>query len=172
MPHKRNPLGCAAVLSAATRAPHLAAAVLSAMVQEHERALGGWQAEWSTIPELCTVVHSALAEMADVLSHLEVHPDRMLKNLDATNGLIFAEPLSFALTRRIGRLQGKEILARAIRCTEETGMHLRDALIADAECRAHVSPTEIEALFDPHNYLGVAEESAKAIAAQARQGRV
>ena len=52
MPHKRNPVGCAAVLAAAVRVPGLVASMLSGMVQEHERALGGWQAEWDTLPEI------------------------------------------------------------------------------------------------------------------------
>lgn len=51
MPHKRNPVGCAAVLTAATRAPGLVATVFAGMVQEHERALGGWQAEWDALPD-------------------------------------------------------------------------------------------------------------------------
>jgi len=60
MPHKRNPVGCAAVLTAAMRAPNLVATVFSGMVQEHERALGGWQAEWEALPDLArlTAVHS------------------------------------------------------------------------------------------------------------------
>ena len=50
MPHKRNPVRAAVALSAAVRAPGLVATILSAMPQEHERGLGGWQAEWDTIP--------------------------------------------------------------------------------------------------------------------------
>ena len=49
MPHKRNPAGCAVALAAATRLPGLVAAFLTGMVQEHERAVGGWHAEWPTI---------------------------------------------------------------------------------------------------------------------------
>lgn len=55
MPHKRNPVGCAAVLSAGVKAPHLVATLFSGMVQEHERALGGWQAEWDVLPELAVI---------------------------------------------------------------------------------------------------------------------
>ena len=52
MPHKRNPVGAALVLSAAGRAPMLAATIVAALPQEHERALGGWQAEWPTLAAL------------------------------------------------------------------------------------------------------------------------
>lgn len=59
MPHKRNPVGCAAVLSAGVKAPHLVATLFSGMVQEHERALGGWQAEWDVLPELAVITGGA-----------------------------------------------------------------------------------------------------------------
>ena len=52
MPHKRNPVAAAAILSTAVRAPDLVATMLAAMLQEHERGLGGWHAEWETLPEL------------------------------------------------------------------------------------------------------------------------
>ena len=52
MPHKRNPVRAAIAVAAALRAPGLVATMLRAMLQEHERGLGGWQAEWDTIPEL------------------------------------------------------------------------------------------------------------------------
>ncbi len=52
MPHKRNPVRAAIVVAAAVRVPGLVATMLSAMLQEHERGLGGWQAEWETLPDL------------------------------------------------------------------------------------------------------------------------
>ena len=65
MPHKRNPAACAVVLAAATRLPGLVAAFLTGMVQEHERAVGGWHAEWPTIAAAVQTTGSALAAMAD-----------------------------------------------------------------------------------------------------------
>src|SRR4029077_3069882 len=52
MPHKRNPVGSAVILAAALRVPALVSTVLTAMVQEHERGMGGWHAEWETLPEI------------------------------------------------------------------------------------------------------------------------
>jgi 3-carboxy-cis,cis-muconate cycloisomerase len=46
MPHKRNPIACAAILTAAQRTPGLMATLYAGQIQQHERALGGWQAEW------------------------------------------------------------------------------------------------------------------------------
>ena len=83
MTHKRNPTGCQVARSAALRAPHLAATIVSALPQEHERGLGGWQAEGPVLAELFCVTHGALAAMAAVAEGLEIRPDRMAANLAA-----------------------------------------------------------------------------------------
>ncbi len=62
MPHKRNPVACAAILTAAQRTPGLMATLYASQLQQHERALGGWQAEWETLPELIILVGGALAQ--------------------------------------------------------------------------------------------------------------
>lgn len=82
MAHKRNPTSCQIALSAAIRAPHLAATILSAMPQEHERGLGGWQAEGPVLAELFEVCHGALTAMLPVAEGLEVDAAAMQKNLD------------------------------------------------------------------------------------------
>ncbi len=97
MPHKRNPVACAAVLAAAVRVPGLVGTMLTAMVQEHERALGGWQAEWETLPEIIFLSGEALQQMSDLLSGLEIHSDRMLVNLEITRGLVYAESVTMLL---------------------------------------------------------------------------
>jgi len=81
MEHKRNPVGSVSVLACTTRVPGLVATLLSAMVQEHERAAGAWQSEWGTLSELLTLVGSAAAWARELLENLEVVPQRMLENL-------------------------------------------------------------------------------------------
>lgn len=83
MAHKRNPTGCQVALSAAIRAPHLAATIVSALPQQHERGLGGWQAEGPVLAELFELTHGALAAMVVVVEGLEVDADRMAANLAA-----------------------------------------------------------------------------------------
>jgi 3-carboxy-cis,cis-muconate cycloisomerase len=100
MAHKRNPTGCQVALSAATRMPHLAATILSGLPQEHERGLGGWQAEAPVIAELFQLAHGALTAMAVVLEGLEVDTARMRSNLEAASvGFDIGE--SEALARRV-----------------------------------------------------------------------
>ena len=168
MPQKRNPVGCAAILAAAVRAPGLAATMLSSMPQEHERGLGGWQAEWATLPELVSIAHGAVVHAAFIAGGLEVDSDRMAQNIVATNGLIFAESVAFALNARLGRARGSEILGRAIQRSVDSGTTLRAALEADPTAAAALSDDELSALFDVRRIVGVAEQVARRVAAAAR----
>ncbi|MDP3136911.1 MAG: lyase family protein, partial [Burkholderiaceae bacterium] len=82
MPHKRNPVACMVALAAAQRAPHRVAAMLGAMPQEHERGLGGWQAELAEWPGLLMSAHGSASAMAQALPGLQVDVQRMRANLD------------------------------------------------------------------------------------------
>ena len=85
MPHKRNPVACVHALAAATRIPGLLATVHAASLSEHERALGGWQAELATVPDLAEALGSALDFLDTIAVSLEVDGARMAANL-ATYG--------------------------------------------------------------------------------------
>ncbi|MBO9544996.1 3-carboxy-cis,cis-muconate cycloisomerase [Caulobacter sp.] len=99
MAHKRNPTSCQVALSAAIRAPHLAATITAALPQQHERGLGGWQAEAPVLADLFQLTHGALAAMAPAVEGLEVDTDRMAANLAAAQvGADIGE--SEALTQR------------------------------------------------------------------------
>lgn len=81
MPHKHNPVASMVALSAAQRVPQHVAALLAAMPQEHERALGAWQAELAEWPPLWAAAHGSVRAMAQALPGLQVDTGRMLDNL-------------------------------------------------------------------------------------------
>ena len=130
MPHKRNPVAAAAVLSAAVRAPNLVATVLAGMVQEHERGLGGWHAEWETLPELAVLTAGGLRWMTETVEGLEVDAERMRANLDVTRGLIMAEAVQMALGAKIGRQAAHKLLEQVSRQALAEGRHLKVMLAA------------------------------------------
>jgi 3-carboxy-cis,cis-muconate cycloisomerase len=169
MPHKRNPVGCAAILSAATRAPGLVATVLAGMVQEHERALGGWQAEWEALPELARLADGALAHLLQIVDGLHIDASRMAAHLDATHGLILGEAVTLALGQAIGRLQAHQQVEQAVHTALRTGHTLYDVLAADESVTRHLPPPRLAALLDPNNYLGQAPAFIDAVLAAHRQ---
>ena len=114
MPHKRNPVGAALILAAANRAPHLAATIVSAMVQEHERALGGWQSEWPTLAALCETLGSSVEAMSEVASGLVIDPDAIQANMDATEAAVLAERATFLLAEKIGKEKAHALVEAAL----------------------------------------------------------
>jgi 3-carboxy-cis,cis-muconate cycloisomerase len=155
MPHKRNPVACAATLSAAVKVPGLVATMLAGMVQEHERALGGWQAEWDALPEIAIASFGALRQMRETAAGLTVDAARMRANLDITHGLIMGEAVMLALGGKIGRLNAHHLVEDASRRAAASGRHLREVLAQEAQVMQHLSQQELDALFEPVNYLGV-----------------
>jgi 3-carboxy-cis,cis-muconate cycloisomerase len=158
MPHKRNPVSAAVVLSAATRVPGLVSTMLSAMVQEDERGLGDWHAEWETLPEIFRLTAGALHQLATIVPHLEVDAARMRRNLDATHGLIFAEAVTMALASHIGKSAAHTLVEAASRQTLKSGRHLREVLDQNPAVMERLTSEELDRLIAPENYLGVAEE--------------
>lgn len=158
MPQKRNPVGAAVALAAAQRVPALVATLLAAMPQEHERGLGGWQAEWETLPEMFLLAAGALRRMREAMEGLEVDTERMRANLDVTHGFIYAEALSLALAQHVGRERAHALIREAVQRATRRGRHLRETLAADKAVTAHLTPAELDALFDPQRAIGLAEQ--------------
>jgi 3-carboxy-cis,cis-muconate cycloisomerase len=153
MPHKRNPVSAMIALAAATRTPQHGAALLASMGQQHERGLGNWQAELAEWPGLFLSAHGALQALNDAFAGLQVDAGRMLRNIDALQGLVFAEAASAALAASIGRPAAHALLEKMSGEALAGGRHLADVLAdavrADAGLRAQVDPPALAALFDP-----------------------
>jgi 3-carboxy-cis,cis-muconate cycloisomerase len=82
MPHKRNPVGCVHALAAAARLPGLMASLYASGIGEHERALGGWQAELGLVPEIAGALGTSLDFLDTIAASLVVNADRMRENLE------------------------------------------------------------------------------------------
>ena len=114
MPHKRNPVGAALVLAAAHRAPMMAAVIVAGLPQEHERALGGWQAEWPALAAICETLGSAVEAMAEVAPGLAIDADALQANMDASDAAVFAERATFLLAEQMGKQKAAAIVEMAL----------------------------------------------------------
>jgi 3-carboxy-cis,cis-muconate cycloisomerase len=157
MPHKRNPSGCIVALAAATRSPGLVASFLSAMVQEHERAAGSWQAEWPVVAALMQATGVAAASMAQVAQGLTVDKARMRANIDATHGVIFAERAMMLLGEKLGRDVAHKLMNDATRQSIEQNRHLAAVLAEMPEVTRHLDLATLQAIERPEEYLGSAD---------------
>ena len=154
MPQKRNPVGASIAIGAAVRVPALVGTMLSAAVQEHERGLGNWPAEWDTLPEIMCLAAGSLDAMAETVGGLEVDAQRMRANLELSRGQILAEAVQMALAPKLGRDVAHQLVGDASKRATRDGRHLKDLLSEDARVRAVVDDSALARLFDPVNYLG------------------
>ena len=167
MPHKRNPVGCAVILAAAERVPALAATLLHAMPQEHERGLGNWHAEWETLPEIFRLTAGASERAVDVINALFVDPQAMLANLETTRGLIFAEAVSMALAEKVGKPEAHRLVQEASQ--QSAGKRaLGDVLTEMPKVREALGGRSLNELFDPKSYLGASDAFVDRVLARAR----
>jgi 3-carboxy-cis,cis-muconate cycloisomerase len=168
MPHKRNPLSCSVILATAVRVPSLVSTMLGAMVQEDERGLGGWQADWETLPEIVSLAGGALHHMHAAISALEVNATRMRENLEATRGLIFAEAATVSLAAHVGKQEARRSIEAACQLAAKNRQHLRDVLLATPEILRRLPAETIHQLFDATKYLGASGSMIDKVLATAR----
>jgi 3-carboxy-cis,cis-muconate cycloisomerase len=161
MPQKHNPVDATSAIASARMAVGVVPVILSAMAQEHERAVGGWQAEWVAIPDLFCFTAAAVHRVRDAVGGdsgavdgLQVNAERMRANLELTRGLIMAEALTMALAPHIGRPKAQRLVQAACEHAVSSGLDLRQASIEDAQIHAMLSPEEIERALEPGRYLG------------------
>jgi 3-carboxy-cis,cis-muconate cycloisomerase len=155
LPHKRNPIESTLARACARLVAGFASVLTSSIDQEHERAAGAWHAEWEALSGALAYTGGAAHGVARAMRSLQVDAERMRRNLDATNGLVLAERVSFTLAARFGRAEGHEIAQEAAERVAASGRSLGEELRTDD--RVQLSEAELEALLDPTTYLGSAE---------------
>jgi 3-carboxy-cis,cis-muconate cycloisomerase len=154
MPHKRNPVRATIAIAAAVRVPGLVATMLSAMLQEHERGLGGWPAEWETMPEIVALAGSAARAVAGALEDLVVDPAQMRRNLDMTGGLVMAEAVAMQLAPALGKQQAHAQVERAASTAAAAGRAFADVLAEDPTVAGVLDPSQIQQALAAEHYLG------------------
>ena len=154
MPQKHNPVDAAFAIASARLAIGEVSVILSAMTQEYERAVGGWQAEWVAIPNLFRYTSGAVEHVRGMISGLKVDPERMGANVDLTKGLIMAESFTMTLAPYVGRPEAQRIVTTLCERAVRLGVHLREVVLEEETVLNILSVEEIDRAFDPGAYLG------------------
>ncbi|GHO86079.1 3-carboxy-cis,cis-muconate cycloisomerase [Dictyobacter formicarum] len=157
MPHKHNPVDATAALAAARLALGEVPVLLTLMVQEHERAVGGWQAEWVALPDLFRYAAGAVARVGAALAGLQVDAARMQENFASTGGLIMSESLTMALAPHVGRPEAQRIVNATCEHAIRSGIPLQQAALAEPRVRTVLTAAAIEQALDPAAYIGSTE---------------
>jgi len=157
MPHKRNPVSAMAALASARLALAALPVLFAAAAEEHERGIGGWQAEWEALPALFRYTAGAVDRVRAAVGDLHVDTERMTRNMRMTGGLIMAESLTTVLATRVGRDVAYRMVEAASARAIESGLTLRETAADDPEIRDALSPADLVTAFDPLAYLGSAD---------------
>lgn len=154
MPQKRNPIASCYIHAAISVVRQHAAALMDAMVADHERSTGPWEIEWIVLPEAFCLTAGALKQSISVLEGLEVDPQAMRRNIDMTHGLVMSEAVMMGLGPYIGREYAHDLVYDICRQAVKQQRPLLDLLCENAQIMQHVSREQLAAMCDPANYLG------------------
>ncbi len=157
LPQKRNPVDAIEILAAVPGINAQVAVLLGAMLQEHERAAGAWQAEWPAFAETLRLAGGAVSRLASLLAGLQVDAERMRRNLDLSGGSIMAEHIVVKLAERIDPVMARALVDTAVSTASSTGRSFRDVVREDPTITTHLKPEELDVALEPSGYLGVAE---------------
>jgi len=157
MSQKRNPELCERVCGLARIVRSLAVPALENVVTWHERDLTQSSAERFILPETCILVDYLLFLMTKIVANLRVNEERMLKNVELTQGRSMSEAVMMALTKKgMSRQEAHELLRKLTIKSEKENQHFREVLSENRIVSEKLSEKEIDGALDPKNYLGTA----------------
>jgi len=156
MPQKRNPISCLYIHANISVVRQHAAALMDAMVADHERSTGPWEIEWVVLPEIFCLMSGALKQTKFILAGLEVDTVAMRRNIDLTHGLVMSEAVMMGLGPYMGREYAHDLVYDLCRQAIAEQRPLLDILAEHNEISKHVTREQLEGFCDPANCLGQA----------------
>ena len=172
MPHKRNPMICEMVCGLAKVMRSLVTPALENVPTWHERDLTQSSAERFIIPEACILADYMLILMTNVLTGLHVDEQRMLKNMELTQGRMMSEAIMLALARKGMDRQKSHELVRGLAIRSDVEKRLfKEILVENSTVQKMLSKREIDEALDPRNYLGTAVKQVELVIGKTKQER-
>ena len=156
MPHKRNPVLCERVIVLQRHVRSLNSVILEGMVHENERDPRALWSEWLALPQIAVYTGTALSYTRQILSGLEVFPEKMLANIRLYKDTIASEWLLFQLAAKIGKKRAHEELDRLMSTAKKDGTTIKEALLRDETLGGSFTEKDLEMLNHPERYTGQA----------------
>ncbi|MBU0501835.1 MAG: adenylosuccinate lyase [bacterium] len=154
MPHKKNPITCERICGLARILRGNTMVALENVALWHERDISHSSTERICVPDSTTLLDYMLQKICFVINNLVVYPEKMLENIEKSQGLIFSQRLLLSLTDKgLTREQAYQIVQTAAMQARTSGKHLKETTLANKEARKHLAEREIEKVFDISYYL-------------------
>lgn len=154
MPHKKNPIGSENISGLARLVRSNCLAAMENMALWHERDISHSSVERIIGPDSTILIDFMLHRLTKILKDLVVHPDRMIENLEKTNGLIFSQQILIKLAEKgLERQKAYVMVQRNAMKVWESGQDLKGLILQDPEIREYLNKKEIEEVFDLDYHL-------------------
>ena len=172
MPQKQNPELCERVCGLARIVRSLAVPALEDVTTWHERDLTQSSAERFIFPEACILTDYMLFLMNNIVANLRVDEQRMLKNMEVTQGRFMSEAVMVTLTKKdVNRQEAHELLRKLTIKSEIEKRDFKEILLEDKAVSKELSKKEITDVLNPRNYLGTAVKQVELIVQKTKDER-
>ncbi len=154
MPHKRNPIGCENICGLARLARGNAMAAIENIALWHERDISHSSVERVILPDTTTLIDYALHRLNGILRDLQVYPQRMLSNLQKTEGFLASEKIMLALVKTgLDRQVAYGMVQKNALDAWLNGKPFRPLIEKDADIKKRLNPKVLAACFDTSSHL-------------------
>jgi len=155
MPHKRNPIRSERLTGMARIVRGHAVAALENVALWHERDISHSSVERVILPDAAILAHYILVELTDLVKHLRVYPENMLRNMNCYGGVIFSQRVMLAL---VAKGMSREAAYAVVQSSAHQAWNREDgnfykSIIQDPQVKERLSTDEVEACFDPQYHL-------------------
>ncbi len=154
MPHKRNPVGCEQICGLARVVRGNSTAALENIALWHERDISHSSVERIILPDSTILVDYMLARMADIVANMKVFPQRMLRNLDSTQGLVFSgQVLQDLVEAGMPREEAYKTIQSHAMAAWETETSFKEKISQDPNVTKYLDAKALEHTFDLNRQL-------------------
>jgi adenylosuccinate lyase len=154
MPHKRNPVTCEQICGLARLVRSNMLAAYENVALWHERDISHSSVERIILPDSTILVDYMLAKMTAIVSQMRVFPQRMLRNLESTHGLVFSGQLLQDLVEKgMPRDDAYKAVQENAMAAWESEASFRDSVARDARITKYLNAVELEHTFDLQRQL-------------------
>jgi adenylosuccinate lyase len=154
MPHKRNPVTCEQICGLARLVRSNMAASFENIALWHERDISHSSVERVILPDSTILVDYMLAKMAKIVGDMRVFPERMLRNLEMTHGLVYSGQLLQDLVEKgMPRDDAYKAVQENAMAAWETHSDFRARVAADARITKYLDAAALAHTFDLQRQL-------------------
>jgi adenylosuccinate lyase len=159
MPHKRNPIGCEQIVGLARVLRGNLVAALENVALWHERDISHSSVERIIFPDTFIALDHMLRRFTRIAADMVVYPERMMRNLELSRGVVFSGSVLLALASRgVSREQAYEWVQRNAMRSFGEGLDFRDLLRQDPDLTLVLPAADLDRLFDLGHQLRHVDE--------------